>query len=437
MKKISLIICLFFTGMTGILTSCSEDYPGPDPVDVTANYSNKFSNPNPNLTLTYSEENLTGKSIDFSTVKGETANILLYDILPGEKALTIQNVPLTGTDSEYAFSGTATGTNTGIQFHYDGKVKKGHLTFNLTDIQTAGASQWANKYHFSDITKAMSEEYEDTEILVTGAGFVDTKMPEGVTNYNSLLRSALAYFLPQVLNTVTLKADGNILVEYSTDALMINGKVPNMEEEGAMMEIVEFLITKLMIGGVTNEDVNAVTKDRVYLPSPTHLAYWYPADDQVRIKLNLPAVIALAMERQGQKVDENLLATLTNIIFTIKPAELKSILIKINETLQNSAISFIIGLDDTTFNTFCEWITIGIPMNIDRIDGHTHLYLDIVALQPILDMLPDLIPVITNLLPESLDEYSKKMLESILTNFFTDWSTAQKFNLGLDLVPNE
>jgi hypothetical protein len=53
MKKISLIISLIFTSVTGILTSCSEDYPGPDPVDVTANYSNKFSNPNPTLTLAW------------------------------------------------------------------------------------------------------------------------------------------------------------------------------------------------------------------------------------------------------------------------------------------------------------------------------------------------------------------------------------------------
>ncbi len=29
MKKISLIISLIFTSVTGILTSCSEDYPGP------------------------------------------------------------------------------------------------------------------------------------------------------------------------------------------------------------------------------------------------------------------------------------------------------------------------------------------------------------------------------------------------------------------------
>ena len=93
MKKISLIISLIFTSVTGILTSCSEDYPGPDPVDVTANYSNKFSNPNPTLTLAYNGENMTGKSVDFSTVKGETANLTFYDILPGEKALKLTHIP--------------------------------------------------------------------------------------------------------------------------------------------------------------------------------------------------------------------------------------------------------------------------------------------------------------------------------------------------------
>lgn len=84
MKKISLIISLIFTSVTGILTSCSEDYPGPDPVDVTANYSNKFSNPNPTLTLVYNGENMTGKSVDFSTVRVRQL-ILLFMIFFREK----------------------------------------------------------------------------------------------------------------------------------------------------------------------------------------------------------------------------------------------------------------------------------------------------------------------------------------------------------------
>ena len=76
------------------LTSCDNDHYGPEPIDVTANYSNKFSNPNSNLSLYYSGEEMLGKSVDFSTVKGETANITLYDIIPGEETLKLVSIPL-------------------------------------------------------------------------------------------------------------------------------------------------------------------------------------------------------------------------------------------------------------------------------------------------------------------------------------------------------
>ena len=100
MKKLSILLASGFIGMSGLMTSCSEDYPGPDPVDVTANYSNKHLS-HANLVLNYSGEELFGKSIDFSTVKGENANITLYDILPGEAVVSLTNVPLSGTTNEY------------------------------------------------------------------------------------------------------------------------------------------------------------------------------------------------------------------------------------------------------------------------------------------------------------------------------------------------
>ena len=203
------------------------------------------------------------------------------------------------------------------------------------------------------------------------------------------------------------------------------------------MEIVQFIFSKLLGGGVTNEDVTAVIKDRTFYTSPTNLVYWYPKDNQVRIKLNLPAIITLVMKGQGKMIDENLLSSLTDIILKMDPIQLKGILIKINGTLQNSIISFITNLNDKTFNTFFEWITTGIPMNIEKVDGHTHLYLDKATLQPILDMIPSLVPIIINMLPESTDDFSKMMLESLLNQFADAWSNAQKFNIGLDLVISE
>ena len=91
MKKISILLISCLAVASAFLTSCDNDHYGPEPIDVTANYSNKLSNPNPNLILTYNGETMIGKSVDFSTVTGETAIINLYDILPGEKEVKIEN----------------------------------------------------------------------------------------------------------------------------------------------------------------------------------------------------------------------------------------------------------------------------------------------------------------------------------------------------------
>lgn len=92
MKKISILLISCLAVASAFLTSCDNDHYGPEPIDVTANYSNKLSNPNPNLILTYNGETMIGKSVDFSTVTGETAIINLYDILPGEKEVKIMSI---------------------------------------------------------------------------------------------------------------------------------------------------------------------------------------------------------------------------------------------------------------------------------------------------------------------------------------------------------
>ena len=180
------------------------------------------------------------------------------------------------------------------------------------------------------------------ETPVTGAGFVDTKMAAGSdSDYNVFLRSTLAYFLPQFLHSVTLKADGNIQAEYSTGPIMIDGKSSRYGSRRSYDEYCAVYFFQTIGRGVTNDDVTVVIKDRTYYTSPTNLVYWYPKDGQIRIKLNLPAIITVAMKGQGKVIDENLLASLTDIILKMDPIALKGILIKINGTLQNDIIKFI------------------------------------------------------------------------------------------------
>ena len=276
MKKISLIISLIFTSVTGILTSCSEDYPGPDPVDVTANYSNKFSNPNPTLTLVYNGENMTGKSVDFSTVKGETANLTFYDILPGEKALKLTHIPLTGDAEGYSFQGKGIGTTTQSTFNYEGRVVKGRLILNLADVTMANANLWAKNYRFADVEhgtgKVIADEgngyqWEEKDDKMTSCA-IYFRFPETEeateTSYNgqnmgSVLQGLLGYLLPCILKDITLEPDGNIIANYSGDAFN--------EEKGA------FLKAWLQIGWR-----NKKTYIDAFLN--TTAAFWYPDTEE-------------------------------------------------------------------------------------------------------------------------------------------------------------
>ena len=83
MKKLSILFISFLTVISAFLTSCDEDHYGPAPVDVTANYSNKISNPNPNLVLTYNGDAMNGKS------RIENTGNLLISVLLQEKLLSL------------------------------------------------------------------------------------------------------------------------------------------------------------------------------------------------------------------------------------------------------------------------------------------------------------------------------------------------------------
>lgn len=442
MKKISVFLFGSLLCLTvPFITSCDEDYPGPDPVEVTANYSNKFSNPNPNLSLTYSDEIMTGKSVDFSTVKGETANITLYDVIPGEKALSLNSIPLTGDEEGYSFSGNGTGTITGSTFTYEGSVTKGMLTINLSNIKMGNSELWSGHYLFANPVN------EDSKLTV-GAAYVDTEMaPEAQNGYNPLLRGVLSYFIPQLLHSVTLQEDGNILAEYSQESILLMGKKPDvfMAELKALTgwevmfsEHITFLLN-VIAGNIVQKDIDLVIKDRTYQSSPLNLAYWYKKDERMMVKLNLAAVITQAMKSSEKIVDEQLLSTLSEALLKIDAIQLKNALILINKSLNNDIISYITQLDDYTFRSVFSWLAEGIPMNVKITeDGHTYLYLDKATLQPLLNLLPQIMPVISELIANNMTEDMANMLQEtiddLMNGIATDWPNSVRFNIGVDLT---
>lgn len=456
MKKISIVLGCSLIGMAGLMTSCSEDYPGPDPVEVTANYSNKFLSKS-NLTLTYEGNEMTGKSIDFSTVKGETAHITLYDILPGEETLRLVDVPITGDATGYSFAGNSAGSLTNSTFNYDGRVENGKLSVSLSNIKMANSTQLSNTYAFSeiiygtgkDMVRNAEGQYEWGEAdgkMIAAPLYVDMDVAlnaDGSFLYaaiTELVRGAGSYLLAQLLQTVTLEPNGYITANYTSDEMMLGSQKfseINMDDPTPMTEVSTFIMYKLFLpypmGGFQQQDILDVTENvnRAYTASPKGLAYWYMKGDNFYLKLDLPAIITQVMKSQGKTIDSNLIATLADVILKSDPIQLKGLLDTINGQLGNSILSMITGLDDEHFAVIFSWIKEGIPMHLEQKDGHTFLCLTKEALTPFIGLLPSLESVMSG-----IPNFGPMLYENYILPLYEGWPLITKLNIGLDLTAN-
>lgn len=438
MKKTTIFTICYFTCVIALMTSCSEDYPGPDPVEVTANYSNKFSNPNPNLSLTYSGEEMTGKSVDFSTVKGETANMTLYDILPGEKTLKIMSIPLAGDTEGYSFSGNGIGNETLSTFRYEGRVVKGKLILSLSDIHMYNADLWANTYKLPTVINGLKKilvddnwdgiytwQEVDNQVLNSSCYFyADLEESESgamTQTWSSLIQNILSYILPQVLQDITLGVDGNITASYSNEPL----------SEVTMERLLGFMDIPL-----TQDLIESNILNRKYIQSPKGFATWHQKEGKLILKLNLAKIINQIASSSNKYIDPIIINPIIDAVSQMDAMKLKELLTTLNQNLKNETLDFIVSINDTSFKAIFNWLTTGIPMNVSSKEGHTYMYLDKEGFTPIAKLLPDLSPLITKLLPDDL-----QVLGSFIALFMTSISDAflspKEIEFGLELVPNK
>lgn len=439
MKKISILMTGFLVITLSLLTSCDNDHYGPAPVDVTANYSNKLSNPNPNLILTYNGETMIGKSVDFSTVTGETAIVTLYDILPGEKELKMASIPLSGDEEGYSFSGSGMGENTLTSFRYEGRVTKGQLTLNISNLQMGNTELWANTYKLSDVIngpKNILEQdwsaFPDTKFqwveqdgqLLNAPCYLNlelelTKNGLDAQTWGGFIQSTLGYILPQYLLNITLGSDGNISASYSNTPLV------------NPMKIIDFLGTPL-----TTEIVEEAIEGRSYTPSPKNLAYWYQQNGQFILKLNLPNIISQIASDSEQHINATIINAIIDAVSQMDAIKLKQLLITLNANLNNKTLQTLININDTSFQSIFNWLTNGIPMHVKTNNEQTIIYMDKAELSPLLKLLPDLSPVITDMLPDNMPPYISDFISQILDKL-PDLLLNANIELGISLVPNK
>ena len=438
LRKLFYVACTMF-----FLASCEETYndklfwPG----ELSQEYGS-YIKPS-TLDLTYSGEKLIGKTVNFQTEDSEKGTLTLNDIVPGEKEISIR-VDLFEKKDNYTFSGeTVSGAGTTVKYAGSITPKTMKLDLNVTMPQ----NQWIKTYQMSELTRGRGKdvirnqttgEYEwgesDNQIL-TAALYTDMDL-EMVKDAGSLyatvsviIKGMGGYLLPQLLKSVTLESDGNITAEYTSDELQLGEQKfseIDMDNPASLQQVINFIMMKLMFNTLSADDITAATQGRNYTESPRGLAFWYLKNDLLYVKPDLPGIISLAMQGQGQTVDAHLIA---DAILKSNPFLLKTLLGVVSESLDNSLLSMIAQMDYPSFQMFFSWIKEGIPMQIEKENGHTHIYLNREALSPLIAFIPNLQPVM-----EGIPNFGPMLYNSYLGPLYDNWSIITQLDLGLDLT---
>ena len=441
LRKLFYVACTTF-----FLASCEETYndklfwPG----ELSQEYGS-YIKPS-TLDLTYSGEKLIGKTVSFQTEDSKKGTLTLNDIIPGEKETSFR-INLSEQEDNYTFSGE-TVSGAGATVKYAGSItpKTMKLDLNVTMPQ----NQWMKTYRMSELTRGRGKdvirnqttgEYEwgesDNQIL-TAALYTDMDL-EMVKEAGSLyatvsviIKGMGGYLLPQLLKSVTLESDGNITAEYTSDELQLGEQKfseIDMDNPASQQQVINFIMMKLMFNTLSADDITAATQGRNYADSPRGLAFWYLKNDLLYVKLNLPSIISLAMQGQGQTVDAHLIAGIADAILKSNPFLLKTLLGVVSESLDNSLLSMIANMDHQSFQMFFSWIKEGIPMQIEKENGHTHIYLNREALSPLIAFIPHLQPVM-----EGIPNFGPMLYNSYLGPLYDNWSIITQLDLGLDLT---
>lgn len=452
LEKLFWVACAVF-----FFTSCEETYndklfwPG----EISREYGS-YIKPY-TLDLTYSGEKLIGKTISFKTEDSETGTLTLNDVIPGEASTPINGIKLYENEEKgnYTFNGTNI-TMGGATVKYSGSItpKAMKLDVNVTMPQ----NKWNKSYDLSNFTKGKKMtigtsggEYvwKETNEILTGAFYVhmdDVELTQAGSQLflrMKLIQNALCYFIPQLLQTITLQPDGNIIANYTTSPVYI-GKVPiNEIDPDKDVATIAMFVMKFMIGTMSATDINSALANRTWATSPINLLTWSVNNGKLKINLNLPAIISQVTKDSEAPMDPGLISGIVEALSKSDAIQLQKLLGTVNAVLGNQYLGIITNMNESNFQQIFYLLTEGITFNVEEEEGHTHLYLTKESTTAFIQLLPQLQPVIENLLPENMaNNTTFKNLLGYLMGTNEDslpilWNAANTIDLGLDLLPQE
>lgn len=374
LRKLFCVACavLFFT-------SCEETYndklfwPG----EISQEYGS-YIKPY-TLDLTYSGEKLAGKTVNFKTEDSETGTLTLNDVIPGENTTPINDVQLneSGEKDAYTFNGTSV-TKTGAEVKYSGRITPKAMQLSL-EVTMAHYGSVANTYVFPAYSHTTTEE---VTVRNSGASYVNITVKEENESIKPIIlqikqtaTNVLDVLFPYILKDLTLERNGLVTANYTTSSI-------NLDE-----------IIEIANANKTDAEFKSLLRQRTYVPSPIGLAYWNQTDDNSFVlQLNIPAIISLITQNNGQEIDNQLIIGISETLIKSDPVRLKLALSALNTVLNNQILTYILKVDDVTFTMLMSWLKNGIPMEISQTTkDHTYIYFNKESLTPFVNIISSLL----------------------------------------------
>lgn len=374
------------------------------------------------LKLTYSDRELVGKQVTFATTNGQSANLTLAGIIPGEPQVVVSNVDLSVDGFKCNFSGN-TATTTGTAIAYTGFVLGD--TLNLSVNATLSAAALSNLNGTWNILHELT--YSDDISSVVSAPLLlnwqSTYTKEGSGVYPSqqislLVSGAVSHIIVDVLNKVNFEKDGNLTAKYYNTDLFSKP----MEE---------------MIGILLGDDYTT-PNDRVWESSPKNLAFWYTKNNKLYIIPDV-AMILKQVKEDGGNVDlgdldiNNLLQGLQNM----SGEEIKELLISYL-TEQNISLD-LSAVDASTIKEVVGWLSTGIPLNYEMTNSGLKLYVDQEMVTPFMKIAVSMLPMLQEEFDKLVQQPGNEIMGMILmilgidklTDLGDVWTATSAFELGL------
>lgn len=244
---------------------------------------------------------------------------------------------------------------------------------------------------------------------------------------SGMFRMMGATMLPQVLNTIEMSEDGNIIASYvDKPTLQGTDKLMNWAMAGLM-------------GGMFPEisEITSLAATSGFVNSPAGLATWSESNGKVVVKLNITNILGAALGGQ----DASSLETIINQVLTGEPAVLK-------ELLKSLFQIDLANVTDASIRQLQGWALNGIPMNKKEENGKTYLYLDKSAFDTFMTLRDtgekddygepiiknDLLYVWEALVSANLIPAEAAGAVALIQIISGYWSETKTFDIGLDLV---